>query len=261
MAVLTGVPLSTAAAQSHTAAALTHRSGLFSASHMMTKALFVKVHRAYLHVPAVELSVIPRKSTLRFPRRFVLILRSGVLVARNSGGQAATHSRWRRGVSTTPTPARQARPAGAVCLRRTEDARRRRHSFSLHPREDQGIVAGTDGHRKVATENRAQFRFLALQRQRPAQLLDRHHLPIKRFITYAIDAKSHRLRSLYIQQPQHRPQSSWPTAGPDAWHRTAAASAHSGLLNPRAALEIARSQGQGSGAKSTPGELRRARSG
>jgi hypothetical protein len=228
---------------------------------MMTKVLFVKVHRAYLHVPAVELSVIPRKSTLRFPRRFVLILRSGVLVARNSGGQAATHSRWRRGVSTTPTPARQARPAGAVCLRRT----RRRSPTSAFlfptPARRSRHCRRTDGHRKVATENRAQFRFLALQRQRPAQLLDRHHLPIKRFITYAIDAKSHRLRSLYIQQPQHRPQSSWPTAGPDAWHRTAAASAHSGLLNPRAALEIARSQGQGSGANSTPGGLRRARSG
>jgi hypothetical protein len=31
------------------------------------------VERAYLHVPAVELSVIPRRSTFRSPRRFVLI--------------------------------------------------------------------------------------------------------------------------------------------------------------------------------------------
>jgi len=65
---------------------------------------------------------------------------------------------------------------------------------------------------EVASENRAEFWFLALQRQRPAHLLDRNHLPLKRFITYAIDARSHLLRSLAILQPRRGPESTWPAA-------------------------------------------------
>ncbi len=61
----------------------------------------------------------------------------------------------------------------------------------------------------VASENRAEFWFLALQRAHPAHLLDKRHLSLKRFITYAIDAKSHRLRSIYILQPSNRPQKAW----------------------------------------------------
>ena len=38
---------------------------------------------------------------------------------------------------------------------------------------------------------------------------DRNHLPLKRLITYAINARSHRLRSLFILQPSHKPMKSW----------------------------------------------------
>jgi DNA-binding transcriptional MerR regulator len=59
---------------------------------------------------------------------------------------------------------------------------------------------------------RREFWFLALQPRRPVHLLDHNHLPLKRFITYAIDARSRLLRSLYIQTTSSRPQSTWPTA-------------------------------------------------
>src|SRR5215469_411020 len=51
-----------------------------AAVSLTTKALFAEVHRAYLHVPAVEMTVVPSKSTLGFPRKFVFILRSGRVV-------------------------------------------------------------------------------------------------------------------------------------------------------------------------------------
>jgi hypothetical protein len=61
----------------------------------------------------------------------------------------------------------------------------------------------------------------ASRRASPAHLLGPHHLPIKRFITYAIDARSHRLRSLYIQQPAsqfrgHLSQLPHPACGKDS---------------------------------------------
>src|SRR5580658_4383774 len=45
------------------------------------KTLFARVNRAYRPVPAVELAIVPRDSTIRTPRRFVLILRSGQVAA------------------------------------------------------------------------------------------------------------------------------------------------------------------------------------
>jgi hypothetical protein len=233
-AVLTGGSASLAAgSQRQGAAAALHRPSWFSATRArgteraedfpagkiigsrMTKALFAKVHRAYLHVPAVKLSVIPRKSTLWFPRRFVLILRSGVVVAEEF---------TRPGRDGTTLVARRfhhtySRKPGATCWHRLPASNPQtladvgipfpytRVNIKVLPPETTAF--GWD----VASENRAEFWFLALQRRRPAQLLDQNHLPIKRFITYAIDAKSHRLRSLYIQEPRSgRPQSSWPTA-------------------------------------------------
>jgi hypothetical protein len=79
-----------------------------------TKALFAKVHRAYLHVPAVALSVIPAKSSLRFPRRFVLILRSGVVVAEKFSRPG------RDGVTLVARRFHHtySRAAGATCWRR-----------------------------------------------------------------------------------------------------------------------------------------------
>ena len=176
-----------------------------------TKALLAKVHRAYLHVPAVELSVIPRKSTFGFPRRFVLILRSGVVVAEEftRPGRDGTTLVARRHHPT------YARKSGAKCWRRLAAADPRtladvgvpfpytRVTIKVLP--PRRTAFGWD----VASENRAEFWFLALQRTRPAHLLDRHHLSLKRFITYAIDAKSHRLRFIYIQQPSNRPQKAW----------------------------------------------------
>lgn len=220
VAILTGGPASLAGASQRQFAATyvraterTEPAGKIVGS-LTTKALFAKVHRAYLHVPAVELSVIPRKSTLTFPRRFVLIVRSGRVVAEEFTRPG------RDGITLVarrfhPTYSRK---TGATCWSRLPASNpqtladvgipfpyTRVNIKALPPKV-------TSFGWKVATENRAEFWFLALQRERPAHLLDRHHLPIKRFITYSIDAKSHKLRSLYIQQPEHRPQSSWPTA-------------------------------------------------
>ncbi len=78
------------------------------------KVLFAKVNRAYRHVPAVELAVIPRQSTFRTPRRFVLILRSGRVVAEEfaRAGHGGTTL-----VATRPGPT-YSRPPGARCWRR-----------------------------------------------------------------------------------------------------------------------------------------------
>jgi len=231
-AVLTGGPASLAAGEGHGPAAALHRPGGFSAARARgaaraedvpagkiigsrkTKALFAKVHRAYFQVPAVELSVVPSRSTLRFPRRFVLILRSGVVVAEEfirpgRDGTTLVARRFHRTYS---------RAAGASCWRRLPASSPQtladvgipfpytRVTIKVLPPEKTAFGW------KVASENRAEFWFLALQRRRPAHLLDRYHLPIKRFITYAIDAKSHRLRSLFIQQPRQAPQNTWPAA-------------------------------------------------
>jgi hypothetical protein len=179
-----------------------------------TRVLFAKVHRAYLHVPAVEMTVIPRKSSLRFPRRFVLILRSGVVVAEEftrpgRDGTTLVARRFHRTYS---------RKTGATCWRRLPASNPQTLAdvgvpfpytrVTIKALAPKRTAAGW----KVASENRAEFWFLALQPNRPAHLLDRHHLPLKRFITYTIAATSHRLRYLYIQQPGNGPQNTWPTA-------------------------------------------------
>jgi hypothetical protein len=202
LAVLTAGSAAAAAAPPGQPAALT------------TKALFAKVHRAYLHVPAVELSVVPHGSTLRFPRRFVLILRSGVVVAE----EFTRSGKNRRTLVARRHHPTYARKAGARCWRRLPssdpqtlaDVRipfpyTRVHIKALAPKR-------TAFGWTVISENRAEFWFLALQPRRPAHLLDKYHLPIKRFITYAVYARSHRLKSLFIQQPSQRPERRWPTA-------------------------------------------------
>lgn len=52
---------------------------------------------------------------------------------------------------------------------------------------------------RVASEDNAQYWFLALRRHRPAHLTGHHHRPLKRFVTYPIDPKSHLLKSVFIQ--------------------------------------------------------------
>jgi hypothetical protein len=175
------------------------------------KALLAKVHRAYLHVPAVELSVIPRTSTFRSPRRFVLILRSGVVVAEEftRSGRDGTTLIARRHQST------YSRKAGTACWRRLPSSNPQTLADVgvPYPYSRVGMKvlppSKTAFGWKVVSENRSEFWFLALQPRRPAHLLDKYHLPLKRFITCAIDAKSHLLKSVYIQQPSQRPQKTW----------------------------------------------------
>jgi hypothetical protein len=213
LAVLTGGPASLAASQGQDAGAGQVVSGL------TTKALFAEVHRAYLHVPAVELSAIPRESTLKFPRRFVLILHKGRVMA-----EEFTRS-GRDGTTLVARTFRQtyARPAGSKCWRRlpSSDPQTLKDVDVPFPytRTALGIGDKALPPKKtafgwvVATDTRVEFWFLALQRHRPAHLLDQRHLPIKRFITYAIDGKSHRLRSLFIQTPNsRRKQKKWLSA-------------------------------------------------
>jgi hypothetical protein len=245
VAVLTGVPISAAVAQSHTAAVPPHRSGLLSASGLTTRALFAKVHRAYLHAPAVELSVIARKSTLRFPRRFVLILQSGRVVA-----EEFTRT-GRDGTTLVAKSFHQtyARTVGAKCWRRLPASNPQTLTDVGVPFPYTRTALGIGGKAlppqrtafgwKVATENRAEFWFLVLQPRRPAHLLAQRHLPIKRFITYAIEARSYRLRSLYIQQPAHRASEHLALGhaqGDSSDRGTTVANADSSLLVPRELL-------------------------
>lgn len=235
LAVLAAGPASVAAVpQSHAAAVWVHRPGQFSAAQtrgarkapslparttvgsLTARALFAKVHRAYLHVPAVELTVVPGKSTLRFPRRFVLVLRSGVVVAeeftRSGRDETSLVARRRQ-----PT---YSRPAGAKCWRRLPSSNPQTLTDIGIPfpytRSSLGVGDKALPPEKTAsgwieaTENRAEFWFLTLQPKRPAHLLDESHLPIKRFITYVINGKSHLLETIFIQQPDHRrKQKNW----------------------------------------------------
>ncbi len=179
-----------------------------------TKALLARVERAYRHVPAVELSVIPRRSTFRSPRRFVLILRAGVVLAEEftRSGRDGTTLVARR---SHPT---YSRAAGATCWRRLPSSNPQTLTDVGIPYPSTRVEMKVLPPKKTAfgwdviSENRGEFWFLALQPRRPAHLLDKYHLPLKRFITYAIDARSHLLMSLYIQQPSSRPQSTWPEA-------------------------------------------------
>ena len=215
LAVLAAGSASAAAApRSQNAAVTSHDPASAArtiARSLTTRELFAEVHRAYRHVPAVELSVLPHRSTFQFPRRFVLVLRSGVVVAEEfvrSGRNAATQVARRH----HPT---FSRTAGTKCWRRLPSSNpqtladvgisfpyTRVHIKALPPKRR--AFGWT-----VISENGAAFWFLAFQPQRPAHLLDKSDLRIKRFITYGVFGRSHRLKAIFIQQPSHRPSKDW----------------------------------------------------
>jgi hypothetical protein len=192
----------TAGSASATAAPRTHPAAI------TTNALLAKVHRAYLHVPAVELSVIPGRSSIRTPRKFVLILRSGVVVAEEftRSGRGGTTLVARRGHPT------YARPAGAKCWHRlpSSDPQTLADVGIPFPYTRERIKAlqprGTPSGWKVLTDNRAEFWFMAVQPRPPAETSRGYR---NRFITYTIGVKSHRLTSYYVQQPSKRPSRTW----------------------------------------------------
>ena len=173
-----------------------------------TKVLLAEVHRAYSRVAAVELSVVPGRSSIRTPRKFVLILRSGVVVAEEftRSGRGGTTLVARRGHAT------YARPAGAKCWHRlsSSDPQRladvgvpfpytRERIKALRPRR-------TPSGWKVLTDNRAEYWFMAVQPAPPAETSKGYR---NRFIIYTIDVRSHRLTSYYVQQPSKRPARTW----------------------------------------------------
>lgn len=156
-------------------------------------ALFARVHAAYLRVPGVELSVASRGSTISSSRRFVLRLRAGVAVAEEfvSSGTDGTVLAARRGGPT------YAREAGKKCWRRLALSNPRTLQDVGLP-YPYGRLPGkamaprrTAGAWLLPTENRENFWFLATQTV--------YKPTAKRFITYKIDAKSGRLRSIFIQ--------------------------------------------------------------
>ena len=188
-------------------ASATAAPGSHSAA-ITTKVLLAEVHRAYLRVPALEVSVIPGRSSIRTPRKFVLILRSGVVVAEEftRSGRSGTTLVARRGHAT------YARAAGARCWRRlpSSDPRTladvgvpfpytRERIKALQPRR-------TRSGWKVLTDNRAEFWFMAVQPRPPAETSKGYR---NRFITYTIGIRSHRLTSYYVQQPTKRPERTW----------------------------------------------------
>jgi hypothetical protein len=196
LAVLAAVSASASAASRSQPAAIT------------TKALLAKVHRAYLHVPAVDLSVIPGRSSIRTPRKFVLILRSGVVVAEEftRSGADGTTLVARRGHPT------YARLAGAKCWHRlpSSDPQTLADVGIPFPYTRESIKAlqprRTPSGWKVLTDNRAEFWFMAVQPRPPAETSRGYR---NRFITYTIDVKSHRLTSYFVQQPSKRPARTW----------------------------------------------------
>jgi len=226
LSVLGVASLTTAAAsQNRGAAASVHHPGQFGAAGVRsadqmagqptwqiigspaTKALFAKVHRAYLDIPAVALSVVPGSATFGFPRRFVLVLRSGTVVAEEfrRSGRDGTTLVARRGQPT------YSRKTGTTCWRRLRSSNPQtladvgvpfpytRVPIKVLPPKRTALGW------KVVSANQAEFWFLALQARRPAYQLE----PLSRFITYTIHAKSHLLRSISIQQPSHKPQRNW----------------------------------------------------
>jgi hypothetical protein len=178
------------------------------------RTLFAKISRAYRHVPAVELAVIPRESTIRTPRRFLLILRSGRVVADEFTRAGSTGTT----IMSTSSGRTYARAAGARCWRRLSATNPEQLTDvgTLFPYPRIGIKVlppeATPSGQVVKSENRAEFWYLALQPKRPAHLLDHDHLPLKHFINYTIATRPHQLTSLHIQQSSAEPGNFRPAA-------------------------------------------------
>ncbi len=170
------------------------------------KALLARVHRAYRQVGAIELSAVPRESTFSFPRRFVLILRQGTVVAEEfsrPGSRGITVVARRFG----PT---YARDAGARCWHRLPSTDPRTLVDVGFPfpysRHGMKVIAPqpTSFGWLLKSEHKDNYWFLATQRTFVRSP--------KQFVNYSIDGKSHQIRSIYVQIIEGRQQSKWPVA-------------------------------------------------
>jgi hypothetical protein len=170
------------------------------------RALIARVRDAYRHVRAVEMSAVPRRSTFTFPRRLVLILRQGTVVAEEftrPGSHGLTVIARRGG------PA-YARAAAARCWHRlrSSDPRTLVDVGLPFPYSRRGMkVAPPEATRFgwiLKSEHHERYWFLAAERA---------YVPSpKRFVSYAIDARSHRIRSIYVQIVQGKQPKRWPAA-------------------------------------------------
>lgn len=179
------------------------------------RALFARVHTAYLHAAGVELSLISRGASVSAFGRFLVHLRGGVDVAEEFVGS---------GPDTTELVARQGGPtyvldAGQKCWRPLAASDPRTlvdvglpYPYSNRPSKVMPLRHAATGW-VLSTENRENFWFLATQ--------PTYHPIAKRFMTYTIDAKSLLITSIYIQalqngtrnvRAQRHPKPIWLTA-------------------------------------------------
>jgi hypothetical protein len=178
-------------------------------------AFFVTMHRAYLHAPGVEMTVVSRGSKRAIFGRFLLQLRAGRVVAEEFAGAGGNPNRLvaKHG---GPTYAWQ---AGDECWRRVPSSDPRTLTavglaFPYPHAVAKTMAPRPNGHDLVlATENRDRVWFLATQNV--------YGRSTKRLVTYTVDARTDRIRSIAIQaikggdrdiRPHPRPPAHWWTA-------------------------------------------------
>jgi hypothetical protein len=156
-------------------------------------AFFATMHRAYSHTPGVEMTIVSRSSKRSVFGHFLLQLRAGRVVAEEFAGSGADRNRLlaRRG---RPTYAWQ---AAGKCWRRVPSADPRTLTEvglpypyprtgvkTMRPRRHRADVI-------LTTEDSDKVWFLATQNV--------YRRTAKRIVTYTVDARTDRIRSIAIQ--------------------------------------------------------------
>jgi hypothetical protein len=178
-------------------------------------AFFATMHRAYLHTPAVTMTIVGRGSKKGIFGHFLLRLRAGRVVGEEFSGSRGDPNRLvaRRGGPT------YAWHAGKRCWRRVPSSDPRTLTDVGLPYPYPRAVAKTmvpllqGGDLIVTTENPDKVWFLATQNV--------YGRSSKRFVTYTVDSRSDLIRSIAIRaikggkrdvRPHARPLTHWWTA-------------------------------------------------
>jgi hypothetical protein len=178
-------------------------------------AFFATMHRAYLHTPGVEMTVVSRGSNHTIFGYFRLRLDAATVVAEEFAGAGGDPNRLvaRRGGPT------YAWRAGENCWRPVPRSDPRRLTDVGLPYPYSRSAAKTMAPQPqgsdliLATENPDKVWFLATQ--------NAYGRSAKRIVTYSVDARTHRIRSIAIRalkggsrdvRPHVHPQSHWWTA-------------------------------------------------
>jgi hypothetical protein len=184
VAALVGVGLAATSGPGAAAEPIGNRLGI---------AFFASMHRAYLHTPGVELTVVSRGSKRAVFGHFLFQLRGGRVVAEEFAGSGDDPNRLvaRQGGPT------QAWQAGRKCWRRvpSADPRTLAEVGLPYPYPRTGVKAmGPRRHRAdviLTTEDSDKVWFLATQNV--------YGRSAKRFVTYNADARTNRIRTIAIR--------------------------------------------------------------